>query len=235
LIGGGKQQQHTPFPPPPPQYHPKRPNKRPPGIYAYNASAAKSALSLEAQGALSRGFWTHGLWPSSARRAPGTSSPSTPRQNWCEGGGGGSGSSTGNVTEAALGPDLVSALDYWMPNPTRANFTEADNLQWWSREYQKHGSCTGMGPKEFFTIVTTQAAVKNPAVLAALAAGGVSPSNERTFAAADALAALRAAFGGAVAPGSLVCATDNQARVTLQEVELCLDADTLAPCDCHTG
>ena len=36
----------------------------PPGIYAYNATAARLALEQEAQGRVSPTAWTHGLWPS---------------------------------------------------------------------------------------------------------------------------------------------------------------------------
>lgn len=221
----------------PPKYK-KTHTCRPPGVYAYNASAAKLALSLEARGVLSRGFWAHGLWPSSWRQRRGANANGTAsRGSWCEeSGAAGAGTTARQLTEADLGRDLATALTYWMPNPTRTNFSAKENLDWWSREWSKHGSCSGLTPRAYFSLVVEQATRANPGVVTALAAAGITPSNDRTYSAAAALAALRRAYGGAVdARGGLVCATDNQARVVLQEVELCLDAASLAPCDCHSG
>lgn len=131
------------------------------------------------------------------------------------------------------------------------SFGMGADAQFWGHEWMRHGTCAGKGgKKDGETTVDPSSAsglgadeetyfgavldlhAKYP-LLPALEAAGIVPSDEKTYARADVVAALRESANatGATRP-AVHCGSGRRGSGELTEVWLCLSKEVLEPFDC---
>jgi len=114
--------------------------------------------------------------------------------------------------------DLISEMNVVWPS------NSGSNSDFWTHEWEKHGTCSQFGEHDFFQNVVTLQDRYN--VKAALSSAGIVPSQSATYAKTSLASAVKAGLG---ANPALHCSSSR-----LLEVALCITKN-LALMDCPTS
>jgi len=158
-------------------------------------------------------FTMHGLWPNNND----TSYPSN-----CN--------NSDPFNENAI-ESIESQLDSYWPN----YLTSETNVEFWSHEFDKHGTCAASQPALSTELKFFSAALflrTKYSIHGALSAGGVSPSNSNPYSPSQILSALKSQFG---VDAMISCDRDSQGNEVLTEAALCIDKYTLRAYECLPG
>lgn len=166
-------------------------------------------------------FWTHGMWPSAAKGKD---------PAWCNG------SAPGRSWDPAAMAGLEFSLPYYLSfSIDRANASAPTSF--WRHQWEKHGSCSGLGQRDYFLAV--YAASAGLSLQVKLLPFGVTFNNRKGHPYEYLRKSIEAAVGvpGALpARGAMECAlAPGSSRVVLATVTVCLDKVSLLPAECAAG
>ncbi|XP_006657993.1 ribonuclease 1 [Oryza brachyantha] len=121
--------------------------------------------------------------------------------------------------------DLVAELDANWPT---LSCKSGRSMEFWSYEWKKHGTCSGMGQHEYFAAALELK--KRHSLAAILADAGVVPSDNESYF----LSSIRDAIAGATgAVPNLECNRDASGETQLFQVYQCVDRSAKKLVDCQ--
>ena len=156
-------------------------------------------------------FWLHGVWPSA---------DAGPSPAWC------------NATRP-FGPAALAGLDQSLPHYMTFSLdrTSANaSLPFWRHQWERHGSCSGLGLQPYF--LSAYALAASAGLMAALKEANISVSSSRSVPVAAVAAAVERAAGGPLPAKALLCAPGQGGRPSLAKVSVCVSKETFRMVGC---
>ncbi|XP_062185475.1 ribonuclease 3-like [Phragmites australis] len=121
--------------------------------------------------------------------------------------------------------DLLKPLDRNWPSLSCKN--GGQSMRFWSYEWRKHGTCSGLDQHDYFEAALALKSRHN--LTAILASAGIVPSDSRTYFLSSIRDAISDATGFAV---NLECNRDESSEAQLFQVYQCVDRDGKELIDC---